>query len=238
MRFRAEVLALAALLCALTAVPAGAQEPEAGAAEPEPEPESEPGSDPESGSGSGSDSGSGSASGAGAAPGSESGAVSESEPESEPESESEPEPESAPAPDPESAALIAERTANSAAYVRNRAAALERALRSAQQDERDARIWLPWAMAGTGVAVLATGLLIGALPTAACDDSCERPFWPAGLVVGGAALATAGTMWLVIHDHDQAELKFRRERIEQQLEYERWNAKPVGRFTLTLSGRL
>ncbi|HMI90914.1 MAG TPA: hypothetical protein VK509_06095, partial [Polyangiales bacterium] len=192
--------------------PAGAQEQGAGA-----------GSGTGSGSGSGSESGSGSGSGSDAAA------------ESVPESESAPDPEPASA---EDDPLVAERAANSAAYVRQREAALERALSGARQDERDGHLWVPWAMTGTGVASVAAGLLIGALPTAACDDSCGRPFWPAWLVVGGAALATAGTIWLVINDHDQAELRFRRERIQQQLELERWNAKQSGRFSLTLSGRL
>ena len=132
----------------------------------------------------------------------------------------------------------ADKVAMSSWATRQRTAALERMLRSAKQEERDSTSWVPWAMTGTGVAAVAIGLLAGAIPTATCDDSCQRPFWTAWVLVGGAALTTAGSIWLVIDHGEEAELRYRRLRLEQQLEHERWNLQPVSRLSLSWSGRL
>ena len=121
---------------------------------------------------------------------------------------------------------------------RQRVGVLERELRVAQHEERDAVSWIPWVMMGTGAAAVATGLLGGALPVAACDDSCPRTNWTAVVLVGGAALATAGSIWLLLAHRDEAELRLRRERLEQQLDDERWNQRQTSDAALHWSGRL
>jgi hypothetical protein len=170
----------------------------------------------------------------------------EPNPEPEPEPDPKPDPNPSPSPEPEPPSPTAEPQALapdtekaelSAWAARQRAAALERNLAAARQEERDAASWVPWAIAGTGVAALALAAVVGTVGTLSCDE-CGQSSWYAWTVIGGAAAATGGTLWVTIQTRDETELRYRRKRIEEELEHERWNLQPVGKVALSVSGRL
>jgi hypothetical protein len=162
----------------------------------------------------------------------------EPNPPPDPSPTAEPAPEPAGEPAPDDAAYTAEKAARSSWVTQQRTAVLRRQLAIARQQERDATSWIPWALAGTGVVAVATGAIAGTIGTLSCDR-CGQPAWSSWVLMGGAAFASVGTLWITLQHEDRAELRYRRERIEQQLEYERWNAQPRARgAALSISGRL
>jgi len=105
-----------------------------------------------------------------------------------------------------------------------RRAALTRDLQAVEREEQDTSRLLPLLTAGTGIALLAVGVAVGAGKALSCDDSCTMPFWPAWLVVGGGTVATGGGIWLALKERDIAELQSRRFQIERELDYLKWSA--------------
>ena len=100
------------------------------------------------------------------------------------------------------------------------AAALRAKLTSVNEEREDSSTLLPWLVLATGIAAVAVGTTIGIVRTLDCDDSCTSPFWPSWLLVGGAAVSTAGLVWLQLAREDQAELESRRKLVHRlMLEY-------------------
>lgn len=106
---------------------------------------------------------------------------------------------------------------------------LRAALLDVQREQTDTTRLLPWLVLGAGIAMAATGMVVGAGEAIACDDSCTGPFWPAWLVVAGAAAGTAGGIWLVLKNREIAELRSRRYRIETELQYLQWSTEDYTR---------
>jgi hypothetical protein len=135
----------------------------------------------------------------------------------------------------ESAAAVARRQHLDA----QRKAVLTRQLYAVEREEQDTSRLIPMLVTGTGIAVLVTGIAIGAGKALACDDSCRMPFWPAWLVVAGGTLTTGGGIWWALKERDLAELRSRRFQIERELDYLKWSAgltlpQPGARAAFTL----
>ncbi|HEX2677670.1 MAG TPA: hypothetical protein VHM19_13555 [Polyangiales bacterium] len=75
-------------------------------------------------------------------------------------------------------------------------ARLERELREARADRASTtRLW-PLLTLGIGIGALLAGTIVGADEALSCDHTCHAPPWVSVAVVGGAAVATGGLIWL------------------------------------------
>jgi hypothetical protein len=102
------------------------------------------------------------------------------------------------------------------------AALLQKKLAGLTRERAESSTVLPWLTLATGLAAVAVGASLGIGQVLDCNDSCSMPFWPSWLLVGGAAVATAGIVWLQVAREGQDELDSRRYHIVLQLEgYER-----------------
>lgn len=99
---------------------------------------------------------------------------------------------------------------------------LEQSLQTAQHERADTSLVLPWVLTVSGLAALAVGLVVGVSGAMSCEDSCHVSAWPAWLVLGGATVSTAGTIWLSLAARDMAELDAQVHDLERQLERQRW----------------
>jgi len=118
-----------------------------------------------------------------------------------------------------------------------RAAYLRTSLAQAVRAERDARSVFPWIMLGVGITAVVTGVAIGVVTASGCEDSCHEPGWPPFAVIGGAALAAGGTLWLLILERDEAELAYRRRQLEEAIRREQWERAGHPRSALSFSTR-
>lgn len=105
-------------------------------------------------------------------------------------------------------------------------------------EEADTSVVLPWGVVALGVGAIVLGVALGAERVASCDESCDGPFWPAWLVVGGAGVTTGGLIWLKLVYEDVAELQSRRYHLEMQIDgYETLREARKSRALLNVGGR-
>ena len=104
---------------------------------------------------------------------------------------------------------------------------LQRELAEVRYEQEHSSTLVPWIFTATGVAMLVTGLIVGAQAAISCHSSCSSPWWPGWMVVGGSTVAMAGVVWLKLDQRDSAELQSRRYQLEQEFERNRINAAPL-----------
>ncbi len=95
-------------------------------------------------------------------------------------------------------------------------------------------LW-PWLLTGTGAGYVLLGTMVNAAIALDCDAHCPAPAWSTLLVLVGAALGTAGAVWLVRTDHTIAQLESEAHQLERELD--RYRARGPERAVLASGGR-
>lgn len=97
-----------------------------------------------------------------------------------------------------------------------RLAQIERDLALVRDEQASTTTLWPVLTIALGVAAVATAATAGAVEALSCNDTCHADGWQGITVMGGAAVATAGVVWLRWTHDDLRELASRRYRLERE----------------------
>jgi hypothetical protein len=99
-------------------------------------------------------------------------------------------------------------------------AELERRLHELEQERAHWTNFWPWLTVGTGATAVLLGTAVGVGAAFDCkpDTTCAAPPWATLIVVVGAAIGTAGAIWLVRTDAGISELDIQTKRVRSDLE--------------------
>ena len=97
-----------------------------------------------------------------------------------------------------------------------RLAQIERDLALLRDEEASTTRLLPMLTIALGVATVVTAATVGAVQALSCNDTCRADAWQGVTVIGGAAVATVGVLWLRWTNDDLRELGSRRYRLERE----------------------
>lgn len=97
-----------------------------------------------------------------------------------------------------------------------RLAQIGRDLALVRDEETSTSRLLPILTITLGVAAVATAATVGAVQALSCSDTCHAGGWQGVTVIGGAAVATLGVLWLRWTNDDLRELGSRRYRLERE----------------------
>ncbi len=79
------------------------------------------------------------------------------------------------------------------------------------------RLW-PLLTLGLGVSAVLTGTVVGSAHALGCEHGCSAPPWVSVVVVVGAAVGSAGAIWLLKVNADIREEDVRIDRLDRDLE--------------------
>lgn len=79
------------------------------------------------------------------------------------------------------------------------------------------RLW-PIVTLSAGVSAVVVGTVFGAAKAASCDGDCGTLPWVSAAVVIGAAVGSAGAVWLLLTNRDMRELDSKIERLRRDIE--------------------
>jgi hypothetical protein len=99
-------------------------------------------------------------------------------------------------------------------------AELERRLKVLELERAHWTNFWPWFAVATGAGVTLTGTIVGVASTFSCEPetTCAAPPWATLVVVVGAAIGTAGAIWLLRTDAGIRELEIQTQRVRMDLE--------------------
>ncbi len=99
-------------------------------------------------------------------------------------------------------------------------AQLQKRLQDIEDERASTSNLLPWITVGTGAAVVLMSAIAGIVYPLDCDrePGCQAPAWPSLTVMIGAAVGTAGTIWLLRTDADIRELELKRDQLKLELQ--------------------
>jgi hypothetical protein len=100
-------------------------------------------------------------------------------------------------------------------------AELEKQLQAVTREREESSNLLPWLTIGLGIASVVTGTTTGVVSSFGCkpdEGGCDAPPWAALAVVVGAAISTAGAIWLVRTNEGIAELELKKNQLKYDLD--------------------